>query len=145
MVQSPWEANWFASSQEFPRISRNPKVRFRTHKHPLPFSILDQPNPFHIPTSHLLEIHPIIIHPPKPRSPEWCRPNISTETIAQFFPTTFKFANLLDKQSCTSHGSPNVVIPALHVHCILRTNVPAVRTSSLICLSPMFARLYPML
>jgi len=26
MVQSPsWEANWFAASQEIPRISRNPK------------------------------------------------------------------------------------------------------------------------
>ena len=27
MAQSPsWEANWFAASQEIPRISRNPKV-----------------------------------------------------------------------------------------------------------------------
>jgi len=33
MVQSPsWEANWFAASQEIPRISRNPKVYYRTHK-----------------------------------------------------------------------------------------------------------------
>ena len=33
MVQSPsWEANWFAASQEIPRISRNPKVHYRTHK-----------------------------------------------------------------------------------------------------------------
>ena len=31
MVQSPsWEANWFAASQEIPRISRNPKVHYRT-------------------------------------------------------------------------------------------------------------------
>jgi len=29
MVQSPsWEANWFAASQEIPRISRNPKVHY---------------------------------------------------------------------------------------------------------------------
>jgi len=29
MVQSPsWEANWFAASQEIPRISQNPKVHF---------------------------------------------------------------------------------------------------------------------
>jgi len=36
MVQSPsWEANWFAASQEIPRISRNPKVHhYHTHKRP---------------------------------------------------------------------------------------------------------------
>ena len=33
MVQNPsWEANWFAASQEIPRISGNPKVHHRTHK-----------------------------------------------------------------------------------------------------------------
>ena len=62
MVQSPsWEANWFAASQEIIHISRNPKVHYRTHKRPPPVSTLGQPNPVHIPTSHLLEIHPIII------------------------------------------------------------------------------------
>ena len=72
MVQSPsWEANWFAASQEIPHISRNPKVHYRTHKRPLPFPILCQPNPVHIPTSHLLEIRPNIIHPSTPRSPQW--------------------------------------------------------------------------
>jgi len=72
MVQSSsWEANWFAASQEIPRISRNPKVHYRTHKRPPPVSILGQPNPVHIPTSHLLEIHPNIIHPSTPRPPQW--------------------------------------------------------------------------
>ena len=72
MVQSPsWEANWFAASQEIPRISWNPKVQYRTHKRPPPIPILGQPNPVHIPTSHLLEIHPNIIHPSTPRSPQW--------------------------------------------------------------------------
>ena len=72
MVQSPsWEANRFAASQEIPRISRNPKVHFHTHRHPPPVSVLGQPNPVHIPTSHLLEIHPNIIHPSMPRSPQW--------------------------------------------------------------------------
>ena len=41
MVQSPsWEANWFAASQEIPRISRNPKVHYGTHKRPPPVCIL---------------------------------------------------------------------------------------------------------
>ena len=72
MVQSPsWAANWFADSQEIPRISRNPKVHYRTHKRPPPVSILGQPNPVHIPTSHLMEIRPNIIHPSTLRSPQW--------------------------------------------------------------------------
>ena len=72
MVQSTsWEVNWFAASQEIPRISRNPKVHYHTHRLPPPVSILGQPNPVHIPTSHLLEIRPNIIHPPTPRSPQW--------------------------------------------------------------------------
>ena len=68
MVQSP---NWYAASQEIPRNSRNPKVHYRTYKRPPTVSILGQPNPVHIPTSHLLEIHPNITHPFKPRSPQW--------------------------------------------------------------------------
>jgi len=71
MVQSPsWEANGFAASQEIPRISRNPKVHYRTHKRPLTLSILGQPNPVHIHTSHFLEIHPNIIRTSTPRSPQ---------------------------------------------------------------------------
>ena len=71
-VQSPsWEANRSAASQEIPHISRNPNVHSRTHKRPPPVSILGQPNPVHIPTSHLLEIHPSIIHPSTPMSPQW--------------------------------------------------------------------------
>ena len=43
MVQIPsWEANWFAASQEIPRISRNPKVHYRVYKRPptVPIPIL---------------------------------------------------------------------------------------------------------
>jgi len=61
MKLSPsWEANRFAASQEIPHISRNPKVHYRTHKRPPPVSILGQINPVHIPTPHILEIHPNI-------------------------------------------------------------------------------------
>ena len=71
-MQSPSrEANWFAASQEIPSISRNLKVHYRIHKRPLPVSILGQPNPVHIPTPYLLEIHPNIIHPSTLRSPQW--------------------------------------------------------------------------
>ena len=39
MVQSPfWAGNRFAASQEIRRISRNPKVHYRTHKRPPPMS-----------------------------------------------------------------------------------------------------------
>jgi hypothetical protein len=72
MVQSPsLAANRFAASQEIPRISRNPKVHYRTHKRPPTVSILGQPKSVHIPTSHLLEIHPNIIHTYTPWSPQW--------------------------------------------------------------------------
>ena len=37
-----------------------------THKRTPPVPILGQPNPVHMPTSHLLEIHPNIIHPSTP-------------------------------------------------------------------------------
>jgi len=72
MVQNPsWEAKWFAASQEIPRISRNPNVHYRTHKRPPTVSILGQPNPVHIPTFHILDIHPNITHPSTSRSPQW--------------------------------------------------------------------------
>jgi len=39
-----WAANWFAASQEIPRISRNPKVHYRTHKRPPPINFITQRN-----------------------------------------------------------------------------------------------------
>ena len=94
---SSCEANWFAASQEIPRISRNPKVHYRTHKRPPPISILSPPNPFHIPTSHLLEIHRNIVHPSTPRSPHWFLPS--------GFPTKTLYAPLSSsiRATCPAH------------------------------------------
>ena len=57
--------------KKFPAFLWNSKVHYRTHKRPPPVPVLGQPNPVHIPISHLLEIHPNIIHPSMPRSPQW--------------------------------------------------------------------------
>ena len=48
------------------RISRNPKVHYRTHNRQPPVSILGQSNPVHIPTSHLLKIRPNIVYSSTP-------------------------------------------------------------------------------
>ena len=56
---------------KFPAFRGTPKVHYRTHKRPPPVCILGQPNPVHIPTPHLLEIHLNIIHPSTSRSPQW--------------------------------------------------------------------------
>ena len=56
--------------KKFPAFIWNPKVHYRTHKRPPPVPVLGQPNPVPILTSHLLEIHPNIIHPSTPRSPQ---------------------------------------------------------------------------
>ena len=42
-AESFLRSNWFAASQEIPRISRNPQVHYRTHKRPPPVSILASP------------------------------------------------------------------------------------------------------
>ena len=107
MMQSPsWDANWFAASQEIPRISRNPKVHYRTHKRPPPVPILGQPNPVDIPTSHLLEIHPNIIHPFTPRSSRWFFPFGSVKRCFSKYAVRYL--------SCDNMGN---IVAAVNEHC----------------------------
>ena len=122
MVQSPsWEANWFAASQEIPRISRNPKVHYCTHKRPPSVSILGQPNPVHIPSSHLLEIHPNIIHPSTPRSPQWSPslrfPHQDPYTPSPPHAQPISFFSILSSTQywvrSTSHLAPRYVVSSI--------------------------------
>ena len=53
MQQSPsWSANRFSTSQEIPRILRNPKIHYSIHKSSPPVSILSQFDPVHDSIAH---------------------------------------------------------------------------------------------
>jgi hypothetical protein len=96
MEQSPsLEANLFAASQEIPHILWKQKAPYRTHKRPPRVSFLSQTYPVHKPTSHFLKIHPNIILPSTPGSPQ--RPS--------GFPTKTLYTRLLSpiRATCPAH------------------------------------------
>ena len=78
MVQSPsWEANWFAASQEIPRISRNPKVHYRTHKR------------LHLSVSWASPIQSIYPHPTSWRSSLILSTHLRLGLPSGLFPSSF--------------------------------------------------------
>ena len=57
MEQSPsWEADRFSASQKIPRILRNPKFHYLTHKRPPPVTILSQLDPVHAPSTRFYRL-----------------------------------------------------------------------------------------
>jgi hypothetical protein len=71
MEKSPsWEANRFVASQEISRILLNLNVRYRIHNCPYLSLSWASPIKSRPPTSHFMEIHPNIILPSKPGSPQ---------------------------------------------------------------------------
>ena len=104
--------------KKFPAFHRNPKVHYHTHKRPPPVPILGQPNPVHIPTSHLLEIHPNIIDPSMPRTPQW--------SLSLRFPHQDSIHPPLLTHTCHMPSpSHSYILPThcIYVYCVdLRTN-----------------------
>jgi len=110
--QSPsWEANRFSANQEIPRILWNPKVHYHIHKCPSPALSWARPIQFCPHTSHFLKIHPNIIIPSTPGSPQWTLSlrfphqnpvHVSSLTRTRYMPRPSNSSLFYDPLSCPS-------------------------------------------
>ena len=111
--------------KKFPAFLWNPKIHYRTHKRPPPVPVLGQPNPVHTPSSHLLEIHPNIIHSSTSRSPQWS-PSLRFPTKTLYTPSPhphaphgqpISFFSILSPAQywvrCTDHLAPRYAISSI--------------------------------
>ena len=87
----------FATNQEIPRILRNPKIHYHTHKRPPTVPILSQLHPVPTILSHFLKIHLNIILPSTSWSPQWSlSPGFTTKTLCTPLPSNIR-------ATCPSH------------------------------------------
>jgi hypothetical protein len=101
MEQSPWKANWFAASQEIPRVLWNSKVPHRTHKRPPPALSWASP----IQSSHL---HPTSWRPILTLSSH-LRLGLPSGLFPSGFPTRTLYTSLPSPIRTTCPAHPNIL------------------------------------
>jgi len=133
-----WEANRFSASQNFPRISWNPKVHYRIHKCPPPVPVLNHLDPVHNTTSNFLKIHLNIILPSAPGSPKWPLPlsfphqnpvYASSLPHTRYMPhpshsSRFYHATILGEEYRSLSPSLCSFLHSLVTSCLLEQNIP---------------------
>jgi hypothetical protein len=88
------EPNRFSVTLKNLHLFWNPKVHYRLYKCPNPVHFLRQMNPVYPPTSHFLNIHPIIILPSTPRTSKWSSTFRWTQWLASYR-VSIKWPNLI--------------------------------------------------